>query len=520
MDKNFMGAMKKTLNNEFNHSVTENGAVGFRTSGKALLDLNFAVASLRSASEDTIAEKFYNAFFEDKGDAMRWLFFARDVRGGLGERRLFRVVLEDLAKESPEYVKPIISLVPEYGRWDDLWCLLDTSLRDDVISLVSSQLENDQRDVQSHKSISLLAKWMPRCKTSSDRTRHYAMILRNGLNMTERQYQHTLSYLTKYLGVVEQKMSAGIWDGISYEAVPSRANLIYNDAFLRHDEDRRREFLGRVKSGDTKINASTLFPHDIVSKYRQGSRHGVDDTLEALWENLPNTVNGCENTIVVADGSGSMMSGIGKSGVTALDVANALAIYFAERSSGQFKDQYITFSERPQLVDLSRGKNLKEKINIALHHSEVANTNVEAVFDLILRTAVSQNMKQSDLPANILIISDMEFDECATVNGSGSWRAQRPTSRLFEAIAQKYADAGYKLPRLVFWNVNSRTGTIPVRENDLGVALVSGFSPNIVTMVMSGELDPYKCLMRAIYTDRYDPVEEALVDLIGMSVPF
>lgn len=202
-----------------------------------------------------------------------------------------------------------------------------------------------------------------------------------------------------------------------------------------------------------------------------------------------------------------------------MDVANALAIYFAERSSGQFKDQYITFSEHPQLVDLSKGKNLREKINIALRHCEVANTNVEAVFDLILRTAVSQNMKQSDLPANILIISDMEFDGCVTTGEGRGWSVQRPTPRLFEVIAQKYADAGYKLPRLVFWNVNSRTGTVPVRENDLGVALVSGFSPNIATMVMSGELDPYKCLLQAIHTDRYDPVEEALVDLIGVTVP-
>ena len=342
---------------------------------------------------------------------MRWLFFSRDVRGGLGERRLFRVVLADLAKESPEYVKPIVSLVPEYGRWDDLWCLLDTPLRDDVVALVSSQLENDQRDTQSHKSISLLAKWMPRCKTSSDRTRHYATILRNGLKMTEREYQHTLSALTKYLGVVEQKMSARVWDGINYEAVPSRANLIYNDAFLRHDEDRRREFLDRVKSGEAKINAGTLFPHDIVSKYR-GGRHGIDDTLEALWKNLPNTINGCENTIVVADGSGSMTSGIGKSGVTALDVANALAIYFAERSSGQFKDQYITFSEHPQLVDLSKGKNLREKINIALRHCEVANTNVEAVFDLILRTAVLFNVFEIPFSCNKFPMKQLQLAPC------------------------------------------------------------------------------------------------------------
>jgi len=209
---------------------------------------------------------------------------------------------------------------------------------------------------------------------------------------------------------------------------------------------------------------------------------------------LPDTVNENGNTIVVADGSASMMTGVGGTNVTALSVANALAIYFAERSSGQFKDNYITFSKRPKLIDFRNCSSLREKIELALRHSEVSNTNIEAVFDLILTTAAGNKMQQSELPQNILIVSDMEFDYAVYY---------RPEKRLFEVIADRYAQNGYKLPRLIFWNVNSRTGTIPVIENDLGVALVSGFSVNIARMVLSGELDPYKCLIDQLMSERY-----------------
>lgn len=310
-------------------------------------------------------------------------------------------------------------------------------------------------------------------------------------------------------------MSMRQWSRIDYQRVPSRANLIYNNAFLRHDEIRRREFLAKLENGEAKINAGTLFPHDIVHRYMNNSvwyqkLMSYDATLEELWKNLPDTVNGNGNTIVVADGSGSMMEPINpKGGTSALDVANALAIYFAERSSGQFKDQYITFSANPRLVDLHRGKTLHDKLKIAMSHNEMANTNVEAVFDLILTTAVNHRMEQSELPANVLIISDMEFDTCAR-----SSSRDRMTSRLFSVIEEKYKNAGYKLPRLVFWNVNSRSRTIPIKENEMGVALVSGFSVNVVNMVMSGELDPYRCLLEAVNTERYQPVEDAVKPFI------
>ena len=514
---NFMDGLKSTLNDEC--SVTENGAVGFRTTGRSLLDLNFAVASLRSASEKDIQNRFSKAFFEDKLTAMKWLFYARDVRGGLGERRLFRVCMVPMAKEFPEYVRPVVKLIPEYGRWDDLWCLLDTPVADEVMQYVSTQLAEDNTLYKQNKPISLLAKWMPRCKCRDKVRRRHATMLREYLGLTERNYQHTLSALCRHLQVVEMDMSARNWDGIDYQRVPSRANLQYNSAFLRHDEDRRRAFLAAVEKGEAKINASVLFPHDIVHQYHHAS--GIDSNLEMLWKNLPDMVQGCGNPIVVADGSGSMGVNVGGTNVSALEVANVLAIYFAERSSGQFKDQYITFSERPQLVDLSQGKNLREKLRIAKSHNEVANTNIEAVFELILATAINKRMEQSELPANILIIYDMEFDSCATTNaqphrgyGWGYSSRVASTATLFEVIAKRYADAGYQLPRLVFWNVNSRTGTIPVKENELGVALVSGFSPNVAKMVMSGKLDPYDCLLEAVNAERYQPVDDVLRPMI------
>lgn len=502
----FMDAMKNEMLENFNESVTENGAVGYRTTGKALLDINFAVASLRSANEGEIARRFQAAFLENKVLAMKWLFFARDVRGGLGERRLFRTAMKYIAKYEPEMARKVVGLIPEYGRYDDLWSLLDDNeLRTYVVEFVSQQLTEDVANSRNRKPISLLGKWMPSANASSATTKRYAKILRNALEMKESEYRRTLSALRRYTDVVEVKMSAKMWDEIDYEAVPSRANLIYNGAFLRNDEERRRAFLASIEKGEARINASTLFPYDIVHQYCSGgygrSPKGYDATIEALWKNLPDLVQGCGNTIVVADGSGSMMSRVGSSGVTALEVANSLAIYFAERSSGEFKNKYITFSSRPQLVDFSRGQSLRDKISIALGHSEISNTNIEAVFDLILNTAIRNNMRQEDIPANILIISDMEFD-CATTGRIGA--------NLFKTIEAKYRGYGYKLPRLVFWNVNSRTNTIPVRENDMGVALVSGFSVNICKMVMSGKTDPFECLLETLNTPRYQPVEDAL----------
>lgn len=517
----FMTQLKTQLDNEVQR--TENGAIGYRTTGKKLLDLNFSAASLRSATERQIIDKFMDAYYENPVLAIKWLFYARDVREGLGERRLFRTVFHWLAEGHADAAHNVLKFIPEYGRYDDLLCAFDTVLQGEVLNIIKTQLDTDAHNMKNNKPISLLAKWLPSENASSAETKRLATAIRTKLGMTSRNYRKMLSEMRKYIDVVERKMSAKQWNEIDYEAVPSRANLIYNNAFLRNDEERRREYLGALEKGEVKINAGTLYPHDIVHKYgvsRYDPRH-YDATLEGLWKALPDTVNGNGNNIVVADGSGSMTCNVGgNTSVTALDVANALAIYFAERSSGEFKDKYITFSHKPQLVDFSKAKTLREKIQIALHYNEVANTNIEAVFDLILRTAVNNHMSQEDMPKNILIISDMEFDACATTNTTSrstdrlGYRSYAPTATLFNAIAQKYAEHGYQIPRLVFWNVNSRTGTIPVKENDLGVALVSGFSVNIVNMVMYDKLDPYECLIDVLNTERYQPIEDAIKDVV------
>lgn len=508
MSNDFLSRLEKTLTNDSaNVSITENGAVGYKTTGRKLLDLNFAVSSLRNKSEAEIQNMFESALAQDVDTAIVWLFFARDVRGGLGERRTFRVCLNLLAREFPHKLRKVLPLISEYGRWDDLLCLMGTKVQKDAIALIDAQLKSDIKGMGKNESISLLAKWLPSVNASSKETRRMGLLIASKLNVNARTYQRLLSKMRKYMDVVEQKMSAGEWSEINYEHVPSRANLNYNSAFLRHDEERRRDYLGKLEKGEAKINSSVLFPHDIVHKYMNGGwrcRDLQDSAIEAMWKALPNTVENGEGTIVVADGSGSMTSHIGKTNISALEVANALAIYFAERLSGPYKDKYITFSMNPQLVNLAGSTTLNGKLHTALRHNEVADTNIEKVFDLILATAIKNHLKQEELPKNILVISDMEFNRCARSNSYGL------NAALFKVIAEKYGKYGYKLPRLIFWNVNSRTGTIPVKENEMGVALVSGFSPNVAKMVMSGALDPMDALMEVLNAPRYEPVRKAL----------
>lgn len=521
----FVDQLKTTMNGE--KSITENGAVGYRTTGNKLLNINFAISSLRKANKDQIETKYSAAFYEDPLLAVKWLFYAGDVREGAGERRLFRVGTKWLTQTRPEIVRPLLPLVAEYTRWDNLWCLLGTELHWDIIDLVEKQLEYDLKLKAEGKPISLLAKWMPSENATSQKTKEYAKMLIKDLKISERDYRKIMTELRAYLRVVETMMSAKKWNEIDYSAVPSRANLIYNSAFLRNDEERRRAYLAKLVKGETKINAGVLFPHDIVNKYTNGGHYinGIktaDIAIEEMWKALPDYVKGNESTICVADGSGSMTTRV-SGNISALDVANALAIYFAERCQAQFKDKYITFSEHPQLVDFSNAKTLREKVEIALRHNEVANTNIEAVFDLILQTAIDGNMSQEEIPKNILILSDMEFDSCA-IGGvenvrKNSWgwsysSYKKPDTTLFDTIAAKYTAHGYKLPRLVFWNITSRTGTIPVKENDLGVALVSGFSPAVVKMVVSNATDPFECLLEQINSERYAPVEEAIKQVV------
>lgn len=514
---NFMDAVDKTIKqNTPNVSYTENGAKGYKTTGKALLDLNFQVSALRNQSESDIYQKFMKAFYENPLIAWKWLFYVRDVRGGLGERRTFRAIIHKLAESRSKEMALLIPYVAEYGRYDDLWCLLGTTLQPIVIELINAQLTSDIEAYNQNKSISLLAKWLPSRNASSRDTKNKADTIIKELGINQETYRKTLSKLRARLNVVEVLMSAKKWSVIDYNAVPSKANLKYNSAFLRNDEERRRAYLSALEKGDpkVKINAGTLFPHDIVHKYMLSSGwyrrlQKYDETLEQLWKNLPDYVGGADKVMVVADGSGSMTSYVdSSSGVTALEVANALAVYFAEHSSGVYKDKYITFSMKPQYVSFEKAKSLREKVEIAMQHSEMADTNIEAVFDLILKTAKENKLKQSQIPQTVLILSDMQFNSCVRSNNS---RYGSVSKTLFDEIAGRYRKAGFKLPRLVFWNLMGRSNsTIPVIQNDMGVALVSGFSPAICKMVLSNKTDPYEALLEQLNTERYQPIEDAL----------
>lgn len=508
----FVSALKKNADQSLpNVSVTENGAVGLKTTGKSLLDVNFMLSSMRNMSEGQIWEHFLLAYNENPMLSILWLFFARDREQGCGERRAFRIIFKHICAENPDTAIKLLNLIPYYGRWDDLTDILfgdvPCKVRDAAFRIVDKQLNEDTINAREGRPISLLAKWLPSINVSSFRTRRNADRLRNMLGWTPRKYRKTLSALRKALKVVECDMSANRWGEIDYESVPSRAAMNYRDAFLRHDERRYIKFIDRVKSGDAKIKAGVLFPYDIVHAY---SWNAVNDTLEEQWKALPNKVPDNGSTLVVVDGSGSMGSRVGNTNITCHDVARSLGIYFSEKLHGAFKDTFITFSENPRLVHFVEGLSLRSKLNLLREYDECSNTNIEKVFELILDTAVNGHMSQEDLPANILIVSDMEFDIATMPYYTWGCSHEPISKKLFDNIAERYALCGYKLPRLVFWNVCSRTGTIPVAVNELGVALVSGFSPNIADMVMSAELDPYKCLVDRLLGGRYKQVEDAL----------
>ena len=497
-----MSHIEQELKRQENFTTTENGAIAYKTTGSALVDINYKVSSFRNSSEEEIIASFDKAYYENKEYALKWLFFVRDVREGLGERRLFRICYKRLAELDPHAFSINLEHIAEYGRWDDLITLVGINdvIDKRITAIIRVQLYKDLNNIKDNKSVSLLGKWLPSENASSKETKKMAKKVRKLLNMSSRHYRLMLSNLRKHIDVVEVKMCDNNWSDIDYEKVPSLANLKYKNAFMVHDGERRREYLSSVAKGTSKINMKAATPVDIVAKYMPGwHMYDYDDTLEVAWKNLKDIM--IEDTLVVADGSGSMCVPVsGKT--TALHVANALAVYTAEHNSGIYRNKYITFSSKPQFVEFDEQDSLFKKLDIALQHDEVANTNIEAVFDLILGVAIQNNIPKNEMVNNILIISDMEFDRAQRGWGDN----QLLTQSLFDSIKRRYQDVGYDLPRLIFWNVNSRTQAIPLTENELGVALVSGFSQNVLKMVMSSKYDPYEVLIETITAPRYDKI--------------
>ena len=481
--------MLEVLKKTANKTYTENGAVTHRTSGKDCLDLFAAIGALRRADDQNICSRFLKAYAENPDLAMKILFYARDVRGGLGERRVFRSILAWLASNEKSSVVRNLLYIAEYGRWDDVLVLLKTPCRKEALALLKEQFREDLAALEAGGDISLLGKWLPSVNASNQETVVMAKMIAKSFGLSDRDYRKALTGLRARIRIIENNLREKDYT-FDYSKQPSKAMFKYRKAFLRNDGERYAAFMDRVDRGEAKLHTGTLMPYELVERAYDCSEE-ERRSLDVTWRTLEDFTTD-ENALVAADGSGSMYWG---SKPMPAAVAQSLAIYFAEHNKGKFHNHFLTFSMTPQLVEI-KGEDFVEKVRYCRTFDECANTNLEAVFDLILQAAAENHVPQAEMPAKLYIISDMEFDHCV----------KNSSMTNFENAKASYAAAGYILPDLVFWNVDSRHEQQPVKENDRGVALVSGNSPRIFSMVMDGELNPYDFMLSVIDTERYAPI--------------
>ncbi len=478
------------LENVSNLTTTENGALAYKSTLNSLLDFFGNGAALRSRSETDVIQLFTKAFAEDKLLALKTLFYIRDVRGGQGERKTFRTIIKWLAKNYPDVVRKNLQNISVFGRWDDLYSLFDTELEKDAINLFTQQLAADWQLMKSEKSVSLLAKWLKSENTSSKESCALATKFREALGWNSKKYRKTLSQLRKYIDVVEAKMCAQDWANINFEHVPSKASLNYRKAFEKHAGDSYKEYLSKVEKGEAKINAGALYPYDILRTLVENVQSPTSvKAADLQWKALPNYVEGDGKGLIIADTSGSMYG-------LPLYVAVSLAIYFAERNNGPFKDVFMTFSNTPCFHRLV-GNNLLEKYKNLDAGGWDMNTNLQASLDLILKTAKDNRVAQKDLPRVLFIISDMQFDPSSSSNDKTN----------YELMKEKFKRAGYQIPNIVWWQVNSSQNNVPVKVTDSGAAIVSGSHPSILKQICSTSfLTPMGLMLKAITDKRYDAV--------------
>lgn len=498
-----MNTFMNQLSNDFNYKRTENGALAHRTTNSAVYDMFAMGAAYRKRTDEDCILLFKNAFEEDSVLALKCLFYIRDCRGGQGERRFFRTCFRWLAENKPVRARNLIEYLPEYGRYDDLFELFGTPVEKNVMALIEKQLREDMACKKN--GISLIAKWLPSENASSEETIARARKIRRSLGITSRQYRQMLSKLRAKINVLERLMSANEWDKIEFDKIPSRAGIIYRNAFARRDIIAKK-YESFAKDKNTKVNASVLYPYEVVAKAVKTSRwsyhfNTLDETERAMinkyWDNLPDYLNGKDCSMMcVVDTSGSMT---GSDAAAPINVAISLGLYCAERIGGPFKNHYISFASKPQLIK-TEGIDFVDKVRRIYQTNLCDNTNLEAVFDLLLKTATKKGVKQDDIPKTIVVISDMEID-----SGTGYWSNYRWTKRSasteMEKIRQKWAAYGLQLPKLIYWNVESRNSNTFLDAGP-NVSFVSGMSPTIFRQVLTGKTG-YDLMLEAINSERY-----------------
>ena len=476
---NFVDALRQ------DDQLTENGMATNSTSLSACVDLFFNIGAMRGQDKERLISDFSKALNENSTDALRILFWARDVRGGAGERQVFRDIVQWMAETHTTYIKRNLQYIPEFGRWDDLLILIDTKLESEAMQLISDALIAEN---------GLCAKWMPR-------QGYIANKLRKFTGMTPKEWRKSLVGLTN---VVETKMCAKQWDEIDFAKLPSLASARYQKAFGKNAFEKYSAYINSLQKGETKINAGAVYPYDVVKSLKRGNFEVANEQ----WKALPNWMEGSEEMLLpLVDVSGSMETPAGNNpNVTCMDVAISLGLYISERNEGPFKDAFITFSSKPTLEVLSGS--LKDRYTQMSHANWEMSTNLEAAFKLILDQATKHNLSQADMPTKILILSDMEFDEATGHHrwySAKSTKGWNPTAQ--QMIEQMYADAGYAMPQLVYWNIQSRNGGLPVSFDKQGTALVSGFSPAIMQSLIKGEItSPSAIMLSVINSERYDKI--------------
>ena len=459
---------KEAVQNTQLERRTDNGMKTFHSSLSKCVDLFFQIGASRGKN---IIPQFEQAYQEDRLTALRVLFWSRDIRGGAGEREIFRQVIRHLETAHPEEVNQIINLASWYGRWDDLLALQSPLARKAAFDKIKSALLVD-RD-------GLCAKWMPR--KGAD-----AVALRLHMGMTPKTYRKTLVNLTK---VVETAMCAKDWTNINYNHIPSVAAARYQAAFGRHDPNGYAAYKAKLITGEAKINAAAVYPYDVIKSVR----HLGGDKAVALaqWEALPNFI-GDSLVLPMVDVSGSMCSAVaGNKNLTCMDVSLSLGLYLADKNVGPFKDMFLTFSGQSK-IEVLKG-NLIEKLDQLSAAEWGMNTNLHTAFDAILNVAKKNLVSADEMPKYVLILSDMEFDACTQHDDSA-----------MAMIERKYAAAGYTVPNVIFWNLNARENNVPVRYNQTGTALISGFSPAIVASVLAADaIDPTSIMNQTVNSERY-----------------
>jgi hypothetical protein len=469
-----MSQLMEALQTE--NTTTKNGMITNSSSLNECVNLFFSIGAMRAKGADKVVSLFSKAFSEEPTTALRTLFWARDVRGGAGEREVFRNILSYLATDYPDVVKVNLNLIPEYGRWDDLNVLFGTQLENDAISLIVKGLKENN---------GLCAKWMPRKGVVFNK-------VRKALKLDPKTLRKSIVSLSN---TVEQKMCSKEWAKIEYPKIPSLAMSRYSKAFGRNDRERFSSFIESLKKGEVKVNAGALYPYDVTKNLNLGNR----DLANEQWKALPNYMEGSTELILpLVDVSGSMGCPVGgNSNLTCMDVAISLGLYISERNEGAFKDMFMTFSSTPQVQKLMGS--LSDRYRQLSRADWGMSTSLESVFKTILNQAVRFNIPQEEMPSKVLILSDMQFDS-AIRDG-----AKVTALKMIEGM---YAEAGYTVPGVIFWNLHASGGNFPARFDERGTALISGFSPSILKSVLSNpdSLTPVNIMNETVHSERYEPV--------------